>query len=69
MLTAHKHTLASGAVVNARMYYYILDALETNPERAEFIRRACNFEKVNELNAETFNLVFTLLVKLEMTNL
>lgn len=66
MLISHNKILASGAVVNARMYYYILDALDTNPTKAEFLRELYKFERINELDAKTFQRLFRSIVELEL---
>lgn len=66
MLISHNKILASGAVVSARMYYYILDALDTNPTKAEFLRELYKFERINELDAKTFQRLFRSIVELEL---
>ncbi len=65
MLISHEHILKSGAKVNARKYYYVLDALDCNDISIKSLINK-DYIYVNELNEEDFNKLFEKLIKLEL---
>lgn len=67
MLISHEHTLASGAKVNSRKYYYCLDALDSNDISINSLIHK-DYTYINELNKEDFDNLFEKLVKLELDN-
>lgn len=65
MLISYKHILENGAKVNARKYYYVLDALDCNDISIKSLINK-DYTYVNQLNEEEFNILFEKLVKLEL---
>ena len=68
MLNSRGKTLINGQIVNDRIYYYVLDALDSNDIDVSTIL-GIEFERVNYLTTEQLNKLFKYIVKLEIKNL
>ena len=58
--------LASGAVVNERMYYYVLDALDSNKDITLTSILGVEVSRCNDLTKEQLEQVFDYLVEKEL---
>lgn len=65
MLISYEHILENGTKVNARKYYYVLDALDCNNISIKSLINKDHIY-VNELNEEDFNKLFEKLIELEL---
>lgn len=68
MLNSRGKTLINGQVVNDRIYYYVLDALDSNDIDVSAIL-GIEFERVNYLTTEQLNKLFKYIVELEIKDL
>lgn len=68
MLNSRGKTLINGQIVNDRIYYYVLDALDSNDIDVSAIL-GIEFERVNYLTTEQLNKLFKYIVKLEIKDL
>lgn len=64
-LISHSKQLQSGAIVNSRMYYYVLDALDLNRNYCQLLMKF-NASKVNDLTEPQLVSLFKELVILEL---
>ena len=64
MLKFRDKQLASGAVVNERMYYYVLDALDSNKDIT--LTSILEVSRCNDLTKEQLEQVFDYLVEKEL---
>lgn len=68
MLNSRGKTLINGQIVNDRIYYYVLDALDSNDIDVTAIL-GIEFERVNYLTTEQLNKLFKYIVELEIKDL
>lgn len=68
MLNSRGKTLINGQIVNDRIYYYVLDALDSNDIDVSAIL-GIEFERVNYLTTEQLNKLFKYIVELEIKDL
>lgn len=68
MLNSRGKTLINGQIVNDRIYFYVLDALDSNDIDVSAIL-GIEFERVNYLTTEQLNKLFKYIVELEIKDL
>lgn len=66
MLKFRGKQLASGTVVNERMYYYVLDALDSNKDITLTSILGVEVSRCNDLTKEQLEQVFDYLVEKEL---
>lgn len=66
MLKFRGKQLASGAVVNERMYYYVLDALDSNSDITLTSILGVEMSRCNDLTKEQLEQVFDYLIEKEL---